>query len=150
MALLSDVQQGRLGRRSWRRTRRKRRILAALAITGAMVVSAFCIRSWLGPRGTEIQPIDTGPSVSVRSGDAYSADLTSTLLSLGPGAEADFSAEAAGIVAELNQLDLMHHDDAFLRQAQSPWHVELDAIGRDLLELENLPFPDLSLQGERQ
>ena len=73
------------------------------------------------------------------------------LPSFEPGTEADLDAEAAGIVAELNRLDAeTRPGDAFLQQTQSPWHVELKAIGRDLLQLENLPFPDLLYQGERQ
>ncbi len=73
------------------------------------------------------------------------------LSSFGPGAEADLDAKAAGIIADLNRLDAQTHPgDAFLQQTHSPWHVEFEAIGRDLLQLENLPFPDLLYQGERQ
>jgi serine/threonine protein kinase len=146
-AILSDLQQGRTGRR---RTRRWRRVLAAATIAGGLVVTAIAVLR------TSLHPAPTGqPTVRLPVGNAEpwpkavpsSPGYIAESLSVGPSPQQDFAAEFVSLVADLDRLDTPGASrDLFLHQRDQVWHSELEAARQNLTQLENLPFSDFRPQ----
>jgi hypothetical protein len=163
--LLSDVQQGRLRRPGlWHRLSRKNRIAACIALCGVAVALAIWSRTWFEMTNVAAPKNRTGPSAPVHNNDVYTdhsysgnpyaghvdmGDSISDLLSVGPAAEVQYGSEAARIQTELNRLEPRGTDgDVFLQPTSIDWRSESNAVARDLSRLEDLPYPDLMLQGD--
>ncbi len=160
--LLSDLQQGRLRRPGlWQRLTRRNRIAACVAMSSVTIALAFWSQTWFEPSDVAAPKSRIGPSAPVHIGEVYpsdshsrdfnSGDSISELLSFGPAAEMEYATEAAGIQAELSGLEpQLPVADAFMQPLPTAWHVESNAVGRDLSLLEDLPYPDLMPQGDKR
>lgn len=146
-AMLSDLQQGRTGRR---RTRKWRRVAAAATIAGALVVAAIAVmRS--SPHaertGPSAVPVPVGHAEPSREAVPSSLGYIDESLSLGPSPQQGFAAEFGALAADLNRFDAPGAGrDLFLHQRDSAWHIELDAARQNLTQLENFPFLDFQPQ----
>ncbi len=163
--LLSDVQQGRLRRPGlWQRMSRRNRIAACIAIFGVAIALAIWSRTWFEATNVVTPKSLNGASAPMHNSNVYSNDShsgnsharyanmddsISELLSIGPAAEVQFGTEAARIQTELNRLEPRGTDgEVFLQLTSIDWRSESDAVARDLSRLEDLPYPDLMLQGD--
>jgi serine/threonine protein kinase len=163
--LLSDVQQGRLRQPgAWQRLPQRARIAACIAFAGVAIALAIWSQTWfeassvVAPKG-RVRPLAPIHNNNVHTSDAHSgdsfagysnmADPISELLSIGPAVEVQYDTEAASLQTELNRLEPGGTDgDVFLQPNSIDWRSESDAVARDLSQLEDLPYPDLMLQGD--
>ncbi|TVS20512.1 MAG: hypothetical protein EA424_03615 [Planctomycetaceae bacterium] len=75
----------------------------------------------------------------------------SHLHSFGPGAAAEFAQAMTGIRRELDRLETPPDiDAAFETPVVQPWHDEVQAVQRDLFQLENTTTLELVPYGENR
>ena len=140
--ILAALQQGGTARlRSSGRSAR-RRMLIATAASGMLVLATLARVYLLGQRpAAEPAAVQAARTTENLANVENRPDALARLISVGPSAQAQFTAEFAHLNGQLGQLESgsAYRGDS-LDASSFGWQDELRGIQRQLVNLENLPY----------